>query len=227
MKTLVISDIHLGSPLVDKKLEIMNLMKLEKYDIIVLNGDIFDVWEDSFNNILLANLDLVKLLHRLSKEKTVYFIMGNHDPHIIEIEKLFPDIVVLHELLIDEDILIIHGDEFDDLVTKYSWFAKLAFIPNWISERLFRFNLKAEFREFFYSISNKKNKPYFNQLVNDIEKEAVEKYKDKCRYLIMGHTHTPKRVDKLNFSYINCGDIIRNKVCLEFDENKKFNFIEV
>ena len=227
MKTLVISDVHLGSPLVDKKLEIMNLMKLEKYDTIVLNGDIFDVWEDSFNDILLANLDFVKLLHRLSKEKTVYFIMGNHDPHMIEVEKLFPDIVVLRELLIDEDILIIHGDEFDDLVTKYSWFAKILFIPNWICERLFRFNLKASFREFFYSISNKKDKPYFNQLVNDIEKEAVEKYKDKCRYLIMGHTHTPKRVDGLNFSYINCGDIIRNKVCLEFDENKKFKFIEV
>jgi len=226
MKTLVISDIHLGSPLVDKKLEIMNLMKSNKYDTIVLNGDIFDIWEDSFNKILLANLDFVKLLHKLSKEKTVYYVMGNHDPYMLEIEKLFPDTIVVNEIKID-DILILHGHEFDDLVTKYSWFAKLLFIPNWISERLFHINIKAWFRELFYSIANKKSKPYYTKLVGDIEKEAVEKYKDKCRYLIMGHTHTPKRVDGLNFSYINCGDIIRNKVCLEFDENKKFNFIEV
>jgi len=227
MKTLVISDIHLGSPLVDKKLEIMNLMKREEYDTIVLNGDIFDVWEEPFNDILSTNFDFSILLHKLSKEKIVYFIMGNHDPHMIEIENLYPNIVVLRELLIDEDIIIVHGDEFDDLVTKYSWFSKLIFIPNWICERLFHFNLKASFREFFYSVSNKKNKPYYSELINDIEVEASKHYKDRCRYLIMGHTHTPKIVEGDDFTYINCGDIIHNKVCLEFDEDKNFKFIEV
>ena len=135
--------------------------------------------------------------------------------------------MVLKELLIDEDILIVHGDQFDDLVIKYSWFAKLIFIPNWLCERLFHWNLKASFREFFYSIANKRDKPYYSKLVGDIENEAKKYYENKCRYLVMGHTHTPKRVDIDNFSYINCGDIIHNKVCLEFDENKKFKFIEV
>ena len=106
MKTLIISDIHLGSPLVDKKVEMMNLIKLDEYDTIILNGDIFDVWEDSFIDIYLSHLDFVGLLQRLSKEKTIYFIMGNHDAHIIEIKNLFPNIIVLHELLIDEDIPI-------------------------------------------------------------------------------------------------------------------------
>jgi len=227
MKTLIISDIHLGSPLVDKKNEVMNLMKLNKYDTIILNGDIFDVWEESFDNILLANFDFIKLLQKLSLDKTIYFIMGNHDPYISEIKKIFPEMIVLNELLIDEDILIVHGDQFDNLVTKYLWFAKLIFIPNWLCERIFHYNLKASFREFFYSIANKKDKPYYAKLVGDIEKEAVEFYKDKCRYLIMGHTHSPKRVDGKDISYINCGDIVRNKVCLEYDENKKFKFIEV
>jgi len=227
MKTLVISDIHLGSPLVDNKLELMRLIKLDEYDTIILNGDIFDVWEESFDNILLGNFDFVKLIQRLSLEKTIYFIMGNHDPHISEIKKVFPDIIVLTELIIDEDILIIHGDQFDNLVTKYSWFAKILFIPNWICERLFNFNLKASFREFFYSISNKKDKPYFAKLIGDIEKEAVWYYKEQCKYLIMGHTHTPKIVEGEECTYINCGDIIRNKICLEFDEDKNFKFIEV
>jgi UDP-2,3-diacylglucosamine pyrophosphatase LpxH len=227
MKTLIISDIHLGSPLVDKKTELMNLMKLDIYDTIILNGDIFDVWEKSFDNILLANFDFVNLLKKISSKKIVYFLLGNHDPHISEIEKVFPNIVVLKELLIDEDILIVHGDQFDDLVIKYSWFAKLIFIPNWLCERLFHWNLKASFREFFYSIANKRDKPYYSKLVGDIENEAKKYYENKCRYLVMGHTHTPKRVDIDNFSYINCGDIIHNKVCLEFDENKKFKFIEV
>lgn len=227
MKTLVISDIHLGSPLVDKVTEIMNLMESPDYDTIILNGDIFDVWEKSFNKILLENIKLVKLIHSICLIKKVYFIIGNHDPHMIEIQKFFPDMIVVKSLLVDDDVFIIHGDEFDKLVTKYSWFAKLIFIPNWICERVFSWNLKATFREFFYSISNKQDKPYFAELVGDIEKEAVEKYKDKCRYLIMGHTHTPKIVGSSECTYINCGDIIHNKVCLEFSKDKHFKFIEV
>lgn len=227
MKTLVISDIHFGSPLLDKKIEIMDLMKSDEYDTIVLNGDIFDIWEDQFEDIILKNFDFVELMHKLSIDKTMYFIMGNHDPYISEIKKMFPDILVLNELLIDEDILIVHGDQFDNLVTKYSWFAKLAFIPNWLCQRIFHYNLKASFRELFYSISNKKDKPYYNKLVTNIEKEAVEYYKDKCKYLIMGHTHTPKIVEEKECIYINCGDMIHNKVCLEYDEEKNFKFIEV
>jgi UDP-2,3-diacylglucosamine pyrophosphatase LpxH len=227
MKSLVVSDVHLGSPLVDKKLEVMNLMKQDVYDTIILNGDIFDIWEGDFNDIMLNNLDFVKLLHRLSKTKTVYYIMGNHDPHIIEVSRFFPDIIVLRELLIDDNILIIHGDEFDDMVTKYSLFAKLIFIPHWLCQRIFRWNLKATFREFFYSIANKRDKPYFAKLVGDIEKKAIEKYKDKCRYLIMGHTHTPKIVGSTKCTYINCGDVIHNKVCLDFDEDKNFKIIKL
>jgi UDP-2,3-diacylglucosamine pyrophosphatase LpxH len=227
MKKLVISDIHLGSPLVEKKLEIMNLMESDEYDTIILNGDIFDIWEKSFNKILLENIDFVKLVHSVCLKKTVYFIMGNHDPHMLEVMKLFPGMIVKRNLLIQDDIFIVHGDEFDSLVTKYSLFGKLLFIPNWIAERLFGWNLKASFREFFYSISNKKNKPYYDKLVNNIEKEAYKKYKDQCRYLIMGHTHTPKIVEDEICTYINCGDIIHNKVCIEFDKDKNFKFIKV
>lgn len=224
--TLVLSDIHLGSPLVHNKLELNKLLESDRYDTIVLNGDIFDIWEESFNKILLDNLEFVKIIHSLSIKKTVYFIIGNHDPYISEVKRLFPGMRVLDRLYLD-DILIIHGHEFDNLVTKYLWFAKLLFIPNWISERLFHINLKAFFREFFYSVSNKQNKPYFNELINDIEKEAVGKYKNECRYLIMGHTHTPKIVEGEDCTYINCGDILHNKVCIEYDEDKNFQFVKV
>jgi UDP-2,3-diacylglucosamine pyrophosphatase LpxH len=225
MKTLVISDIHLGSPLVDKKLELMNLMKSEEYDTIVLNGDIFDIWEKHFDIIIMENFDFVKLIQSLSLTKKVYYLMGNHDPYIAEIKRLFPNVDVRKELKID-DILIIHGEQFDDMVTKYSWFAKILFIPNWFAERIFHINLKAFFREKL-SISSKRSKPYFRKLIGDIEEEATEYYKDQCRHLIMGHTHTPKIVGGDDITYINCGDIIHNRVCLEFDENKKFKFIEV
>jgi len=225
MTTLVLSDIHLGSPLVNNTKSILKLMQSDKYDTIVLNGDIFDTWEDSYKDILLLNLDFVKALHKISEEKLMYFIIGNHDPDKEEIKKYFHDIVVLDQLLID-DILIVHGHEFDDLVIKYSWLARLSFIPSWICERIFHINLKAYFREFFYSISNKKNKSYFPELINDIEKKSVSYYKNQCRYLIMGHTHTPKIVEDEECTYINCGDLIHNKVCIEFDENKNFQFIK-
>jgi UDP-2,3-diacylglucosamine pyrophosphatase LpxH len=227
MKTLVLSDVHLGSPLVTNKLELIALIRSSKYDRIVLNGDIFDTWEQTFFSIILNNFDFVQSLKEVSKEKLIYYIMGNHDPDKKDLQKTFPDIVFSEKIKLNGDVLIIHGHEFDSLVTKYSWFAKLIFIPNWYFERLFHWNLKAFFRKLFYSISNKSDKKYFNKLIGDIEQQAVEKYKNECRYLIIGHTHTPKIVEGEECTYINCGDIIHNKTCIEFDETKQFKFIGV
>ncbi len=42
MNVLVLSDLHLGSPLFNKTKEIMDLIRSDKYGSIILNGDILD-----------------------------------------------------------------------------------------------------------------------------------------------------------------------------------------
>lgn len=222
MTTLVISDIHLGSPLFVKKNSLIKLLKSTAYDKIILNGDIFDVWEKKFNDILLDNFDIIKTLQVESKIKNIYFIVGNHDSDPEEIKKVFPFITVLNKLIID-DMLFIHGDQFDSMVYKYSRLAKLLYIPHWICQRIFHINIKSIGRKLLNSISNKKNKPYFDELVGTVELESISFYKDQCRYLIMGHTHVPKIIKSDECDYINCGDLIHNNVYLTIDKNKKFN----
>jgi len=226
MKTLVLSDIHLGSPLVNKKLEIVKLLKSNEFDTIILNGDIFDIWEESFEGILSDNPYIVKTLKHKSKIKDIYWVIGNHDPNIDEILKIFPDIKVVHKLKMD-NILIIHGDQFDNLVTKYSWIAKILYIPHWICQRIFHINIKSFSRNLFNSISNKKNKTYFNQLVGDIEKESIKYYKNQCRYLVMGHTHVPKIVEYKECDYINFGDIIHSGTYGIIEHNKSFTIKKI
>ena len=57
------------------------------------------------------------------------------------------------------------------------------------------------------------NKPYYDNLVLDVENAAVEKYK----HVIMGHTHFPKTSISSTHTYVNCGDWIHHQTYVEFD----------
>jgi len=228
MKTLILSDLHLGSPLFNKKDEVIKLLKCSEYDRIVLNGDIFDIWEDCFYDIIRKNTDIVNVINDVSTQKDVYYIEGNHDPDAVDLRLTFLYSKVVSELLLD-DVFIIHGCQFDNLVNKYSWLGKILFVPHWITERIFGINLKAFFRKLFgKSLSSKRNKDYYAQLLKDVEIEAIDAYNHKCNYLVMGHTHFPKISSHDNCTYINCGDMIHNYTYVEYDDKlKDFKIKEV
>ena len=190
MKILILSDLHLGSPMFSEESTIINLLKSEGYDVIVLNGDIFDVWEEPFDKIKQKNFNIV-----FSKDLQL------------------------------GDIFFIHGCEFDKFVTKYSLPAKILFVPNWICERTIHVDLKGIFRNISFSIANKRDKKYYGDLVNDINKAAIDTYKSRCKYLIMGHTHFPIIIKTEECTYINSGDMIHNRTYAEF--NTETNFFEI
>jgi len=214
-RALIISDLHLGSPLFNKKYEFLKLIESPKYDIIFLNGDIIDIWEKKLKDIVKDNSTIIDTIKLISRKKPVYYIIGNHDPKIEELLSIFPD-VKLVPMFQDENLCIIHGHEFDEFISKYSWIMKILFIPHWIGER-FGLNIKAFFRELSQSIANKKNKSYYKDLVNDIDNATINKYKRKCNFLITGHTHDPKIIKTTNLTYINDGDLIHNYTYVEFN----------
>ncbi len=75
MKTLVISDIHLGKRFDQKKLDFLySLFSL--YDEIVLNGDFWCYYSFDFNDFV--NSKWNSLFPLLQKKNTVY-VYGNHD----------------------------------------------------------------------------------------------------------------------------------------------------
>jgi len=211
---LYLSDLHLGSPLFKSKHEILNLLS-QCFEKIVIVGDLFDTWEDSFDDILDENRDIILKIQQL---KNVIIIKGNHDPSINKLKDIFPNADVCTEHGFG-DVVFIHGHEFDIIVTKYSWAAKMLFPIHWVLER-FNINIKGWFVRLFHSIAAKKNKKYYNSLVLDIEQEVIKKYREKFNTIIMGHTHLPKHFTTEGIKYINLGDILYHKTYCVYDNNE-------
>lgn len=219
MKTLILSDLHLGSPLSKDDLQLATLISDKSYDRIILNGDIFDIWEEKdLDTIFAMNYRFVQALKEIMYIKPVIYIYGNHDPKKDKLQKHFLAIHFCNKFSVD-DMIIIHGHEFDDLIIKYSWLAKILFYMYWVAER-FGLNPQACCRNVLHSISMKREKKYYNDLVFDVEENAAKKYKGEgYKILIMGHTHLPKFVTYTDFVYINSGDWIHNKTYVEIENN--------
>lgn len=226
MKILFLSDLHLGSPLFDSESESIIMALLDgNYDKIFIVGDTIDSWEEKLTTIRLSYVNLFAKLNNLDN---VIIIKGNHDPSLSELQNFFPFKEVTDDYVIydsNKSMIIMHGDEFDNLVRKYSWFAKIIFPIHWFFER-FGLNLKGFFRTTLYSISAKRQKKYYNDLVLDMEKGLVNKYKELYDCIVVGHTHFPKKVTGDNFVYVNCGDWIHNKSYVEY-EGGKFRLTEL
>jgi predicted phosphodiesterase len=102
MRTLVLSDIHLGAPTFKKKEELRKLLSLE-WDRIVLNGDIIDLWwMYKKDEIIKRHQDIFDLLN---KHKNVVCINGNHDPcwNVLDHTITLPN---------SKRVLITHGSQF-------------------------------------------------------------------------------------------------------------------
>lgn len=216
MKTLFLSDFHLGSPLFNCRTDVINLINSPEFSRIVLVGDIIDNWEQTVLQTINEYNDIIGWINKRSKEIQIDYIVGNHDPNKESIMSIFPN-VNIHESLKFKEGIIIHGHEFDDLVTKYDWVARLLFIPHWILER-FGINIKAWFRNLFFSVSNKRDKKYYRSLVVGIQNECVEKYSSEYEFAVLGHTHFPEIITNGSFLYVNCGDLIHNKTYIIYDE---------
>ena len=78
MKTLVISDVHIGSKGCQTD-AILNLLK-EKYDRYILVGDIIDGWLfKKYKKFSYEHTKVIRRLLKLSKNKEIIWIAGNHD----------------------------------------------------------------------------------------------------------------------------------------------------
>lgn len=216
MKKLFISDLHLGSPLFRKGYQLIQLFNCSNYKEIYIIGDVIDTWEDSVDNIIEQHRLLILAIN--NSPAKVFIIRGNHDPDINKLKFIFHSCEVVDRMEVnfgDTKVIMIHGDEFDDVVIKYSWVAKIWFPFHWILER-FGINIKGYLRELFHSISKKKDHKHYNDIITEIEKRAVKKYK-AYSIIIMGHTHLAKMVYTSTPIYLNTGSMLIDSSCIEYD----------
>ena len=114
----VLSDLHLGTYGCRAK-EIAIYLKNISPQLLILNGDIIDIWQFSKHYFPPAHMDVVKeIFNLLAKGTRVIYITGNHD----EILRKYTDLNLGNFQLKDKMVIeidgrttwIFHGDAFDN-----------------------------------------------------------------------------------------------------------------
>ena len=233
LDVVVMSDLHLGTYGCHAK-EIVNYLKSIQPRILVLNGDIIDIWQFSKRYFPVAHMQVLKeIMHLLSKGTRVIYITGNHD----EILRRYSDLEMGNFQLTDKVVMeingkmtwIFHGDVFDattkgsaKLLAKlgghgYDLLIHLNSFINWFLKAMGR-----EKMSFSKKVKNSVKKAV--AWIGDFEQTAAELAIGKqYDYVICGHIHQPQKREVTtkdgSVMYLNSGDWIENLTALEYYEN--------
>ena len=214
-KRLIVSDLHLGSQHSRSDL-FLQLLKNIEVDEIILNGDIIDVV--ALNNKKFKNwpkehsVVIQKLLRFIRHGGKIIWIRGNHELNLIDsfLNEEISDIYFCEEYVIDNSILIHHGDKLDFLVK--GKFQKLSEIGAIGYETLLNFNYY--FGKIFFKLNPtfslssfvKSNLKKVMQYITSFETLAAEDAKLKgFQTVILGHIHQhcDKTINEIR--YLNSG----------------------
>ena len=210
MKTLVMSDLHIGSKGCNTK-AIINLLKTVEYDRLILVGDIIDGWLfQRYKKFSAEHNKVIRKLFKISKEKEIIWISGNHDEFLRKYTPMQLGNIKIVDEFTEGGIWFCHGDKYDGII-KMHWLGMLGSIGYdaaiVIDRLLKKINKKTSLSKYL-----KDNVKAAVSFMVDYEHEMVRQAKKRnCHTVICGHIHTP--VDRTidNIRYINTGDWIENQ----------------
>jgi UDP-2,3-diacylglucosamine pyrophosphatase LpxH len=228
---IVISDVHLGTYGCRAK-ELLHYLKSVKPKIVVLNGDIIDIWQFSKSYWPKSHMKVIKhLMNWLSKGVKVYYVTGNHDEMLRKFEGFkMGSFQIVNKLVLEldnsEKAWIFHGDVFDVTMQHSKWIAKLGAVgydsliminslANWISERVFNKG------KLSFSKKLKNSVKSAVKFINSFEQTAADiGISNNYQYVVCGHIHHPEMrlIEQENgkIMYLNSGDWIENLSALEY-----------
>jgi UDP-2,3-diacylglucosamine pyrophosphatase LpxH len=221
IKTLFISDVHLGS-VNSQASKLLDVFKKYEFEKLIIVGDFIDMtslkrkffWTQDHSTVI------QKVLRLSRKEVEVVYIIGNHDFYIrdlieegpISIGEILMCDEYIYETLKGERIFITHGDCFDGFIRLHPFLYVLGdkayslsmFINKYYNKirKIFGFQywslsayLKTRVKNAIKFISEYKN-------MSDTKLKEV-----KCDSILIGHTHTPEiELGK----YYNTGDWVES-----------------
>lgn len=220
IKTLFISDIHLGTSKCQAD-KLLQVIKDYQFQQLVIVGDFIDLtslkrkfyWNPDHSTVI------QKILRESRKGTKVVYILGNHDYYlrglIAEENINLGDILICDDYFYQtskgEKIYICHGDQFDGFIRLHPF---LYVLGDWAYEMSFKINKwYNKIRRFFgleyWSLSQYLKSKVKNAIsfINDFKILSIKKVKEVgCDSIMIGHIHTPA-IEKIdNFTYYNTGD---------------------
>lgn len=230
VEVVVLSDIHLGTYGCHAK-ELLYYLKSVRPEVLILNGDIIDIWQFRKKYFPVDHLKVVKkFINLVSKGTKVYYITGNHD----EMLRKFADFKMgsfrlTNKLVLNLDgkkVWFFHGDVFDASIQHSKWIAKLG---GWgydlliVLNKYINWGLELLGKE-RYSLSKKIKNSVKKavQYISDFEETAAElAIENQYHYVACGHIHQPqiRKVSnqKGEVVYLNSGDWVENLTALEYN----------
>jgi UDP-2,3-diacylglucosamine pyrophosphatase LpxH len=226
-KYVILSDIHLGSSDSNPQ-KVIKYLKSLSFDTLILNGDIIDGWKIRRGGRLRTKeVELLKYVLKISKNKKVIYLRGNHDDfldHMIPITLGDIQIKTQHELEVsDKKYFVIHGDVFDKITRELKWMAYIGDVGytfliklNKILNRVRKLQGRS-----YYSFS-KEIKAKVKRAVNYISsfEESLAKLAKQKGYggVICGHIHSAEIKDIGGVMYYNSGDWVESMSALLYSE---------
>jgi UDP-2,3-diacylglucosamine pyrophosphatase LpxH len=224
-RTIWISDFHLGTRTC-RPHSLLDFLKRHESEYLYLVGDVVDgwqlkktwYWEQSHNDVI------QKLLRKARKGTRVMYIPGNHDAFARGYVGLrFGGISVqqqaIHTTVDGRRLLVLHGDEFDSVVTHSRWLASLG-----SSAYVFTIHLN----HWFNIVRRRMGYPYWSlsaylkhkvknavSVMDNFEHAvAAEARKAKADGVVCGHIHRAAIRVLDGITYYNCGDWVESCTAL-------------
>lgn len=230
---VVISDVHLGTYGCKAK-ELLTYLKTIQPRVLILNGDIIDIWQFNKHYFPKSHMNVIKhVTSLLSKRTRVYYITGNHDEMLRKFRGFhIGGLTILNKLILELDnkkAWIFHGDVFDITMKHSKWLAKLGGIGYDALIIINTFiNLISSFFGYGKLSLSKKIKNSVKsavKFINNFEETASEiAIENGYDYVVCGHIHQPEMREISNSKgktmYLNSGDWIENLTALEYQNNK-------
>ncbi|MFD2717875.1 UDP-2,3-diacylglucosamine diphosphatase [Hymenobacter monticola] len=229
VQVAVISDVHLGTYGCHAR-ELLRYLRSIRPQVLVLNGDIVDIWQFSKNYWPPAHMRVVRYLAGLAaKGVRIHYLTGNHD----ELLRKFAGLKLGHFRLANKLVLdlphgrtwLFHGDVFDVTMRHSRWLAKLGghgYDLLILINRLVNYGLVklGRPRVALSKLVKERVKTAVAAVSNFKETAAAIAADEGYRYVACGHIHQPEikplTTEKGEVTYLNSGDWVENLTALEY-----------
>jgi UDP-2,3-diacylglucosamine pyrophosphatase LpxH len=204
--TVIVSDVHLGSPLslADEFIDCLAGMKFKR---LILNGDMFD--DLNFNRLKKDHWEVLSYLRKLSNPKQgieVIWVVGNHDPQLSLLLSHLVGVEVRDRFEWQAGgrrCVALHGHQFDPSFHAFGWFFPLI-------TRAFRQVLRVRGLNRFLVYWKDSIAANLQGLSNNVAEGATRWAKQHDYDVICcGHTHKPLVQDEAGVLYCNSGSWVK------------------
>ena len=214
MRRLIISDLHMGS-LFSREEKIIKLLKTEKYDELILGGDIIDFIK--IPKFTKKSAEIFSIF--LNLNIPIKYIIGNHDIAFHEFDNIIINNCTFLKKYEFEDnekkIRIEHGDDYDNSIVKWEYLMLLISLIGNIIERYLRIDTDK-------LLSYWEN--YRNKARDKVDSINILKKNTDVDIFVMGHTHRPDIVETTiegkQMVYANSGDWVQHSTYLIVENGK-------